>query len=509
MRYVAMKSILFMKHTLFLVFAALIIGLQSCKKLDQPRVTEDAATFTEISSINIGKEGAAEITAFDPVTKKLFAVTNTGTSRIDVLDLSNPALPTLIGFIDIAPYGGGVNSVAVSNGKVAAAIEGFEKTDPGKVVVFKTTDYSVIAQVAAGALPDMISFSPDGAYILTANEGEPNDDYTIDPVGTVSIISVKNNYAATYVDFSAFASQQALLQSKGLRVFGPGASFAQDMEPEYLTISADSKTAWVTLQENNALAKIDIASKTVTALFPLGFKSYNTAATAIDPSDKDGGIFLNKWKARGMYQPDAIAVLEKGGIPFLFTANEGDAREYGGFEEAERVKDLLLDPTAFPDAATLQQEDKLGRLNVTKTVGDDKSDGDLDVLYSFGARSFSVWQGNTGQQVYDSKNELERKCIAAGLYDDGRSDDKGVEPEGITLGTVGKKSIAFVGMERADALAIYDVTDPFQPTFLKLLPTGDAPEGITFIPAHQSPVGKSLVVVSSENDGTIKVYKAE
>jgi hypothetical protein len=259
------------------------------------------------------------------------------------------------------------------------------------------------------------------------------------------------------------------LQAKGLRIFGPGASIAQDVELEYITVSEDSKTAWVTLQENNTIAKINIPAKKITDIFPLGFKSYNTTANAIDISDKDGGIFRKKWNVKGMYQPDAIALLEKGGIPFLFTANEGDVREYDGFVEAERVKNLMLNPASFPDPTTFQQDDKLGRLNVTKIMGDNGADGDYNTLYSFGARSFSVWQGNTRLQVYDSKSELEQKAIAAGLYDDERSDDKGVEPEGITLGKVGHKNIAFVGMERADALAIYDVSDPFQPKFLKLV----------------------------------------
>lgn len=147
-------------------------------------------------------------------------VTNTGTSQIDILDLSNPASPVAIGFIGITPYGGGVNSVSVRDGKVAAAVKGFEKTDLGKAVIFKPTDYAVEAQVPVGALPDMITYSPDGAYILTANEGEPNDAYTIDPPGTVSLIAVKQNYAVTAIDFSNFASQKAALQAKGLRVFG-------------------------------------------------------------------------------------------------------------------------------------------------------------------------------------------------------------------------------------------------------------------------------------------------
>lgn len=491
-----------------ILFALLVISLVSCQKDDQPFVNEDASTFSEISSTTIGEVGAAEITAYDPSTKKLFVVTNSGGfSKIDVLNLSNPSAPAIIGFIDISPYGGGVNSVSVSDGKLAAAVEGFVKTDPGKVVVFKTSDHSVIKQIQVGALPDMITFSYDGKYILTANEGEPNDSYTIDPNGTVSIISVKENYSATTLDFSAFSSQASALKTKGLRIFGPGASFAQDMEPEYLTVSSDSRTAWVTLQENNAIAKIDIRARTITKIFPLGFKNYEHPQNAIDPSDRDGVILLNKQKVNGMYQPDAIALMEDKGVPFLFTANEGDVREYSGFAENKRIKDLLLDPATFPDAAELKTDAKLGRLNVTTTLGDAGNDGYYDALYSFGARSFSVWNGNNGNLVFDSKNQLEQKCIEAGKYDDARSDDKGVEPEGITLGIVGKTPVAFVGMERADALAIYNISNPSNPKFIKLLSTGDAPEGITFIPASQSPIGKSLIIVSSENDGTIKIYQ--
>lgn len=496
-----------MKRKLTLALLA-AVALASCNPHDDDYyIPEDASSFTEISSTTVGAEGAAEITAYDPLTKKLFIVTNSGgNTRIDVLNIADPANPGSAGFIDIAPYGGGVNSVAVSEGKVAAAVEGFTKTDPGKVVVFKTTDYALVKQVTVGALPDMITYTHDGKYILTANEGEPNDTYTVDPMGTVSIIGVQQNYAVTTLDFGSFAGQAAFLKSKGLRIYGPNASFAQDIEPEYLTISYDSKTAWVTLQENNAIAKIDIRSRKITNIFPLGFKNYNLAANAIDPSDRNGGYITAPWAVKGMYEPDAIAVLEKYGTPYLFTANEGDAREYSAFAEIKRVKDIALDATAFPDA-TLKTDAKLGRLNVTTTLGDTDGDGDFDELYSLGSRSFSVWNGFTGQQIFDSKNELDQKCFTAGLYDEARSDDKSVEPEGVTLGLVGRKEIAFVGMERADALAIYDVSNPAHPVFIKLLATGDAPEGITFIPAQKSPVGKSLVVVSSENDGVVKIYK--
>jgi DNA-binding beta-propeller fold protein YncE len=484
----------------------------SCKKdktepVKEPEffVNEDPATFAEVGMLDIGDAGAAEISAFDPATNRLFVVNNGTVNKIDVIDFKDPLNMKVINSISMAPYGGAVNSLSVSGGKLAAAIESVDKQANGKVAVFKTDDLSEVKVVTVGALPDMITYSPDGKYIMTANEGEPNDAYTNDPAGSVSIITV-SDYSVNTIDFSVFAGQKADLMAKGFRIFGVGNDFVKDIEPEYITISADSKTAWVTLQENNGIAKIDIASKAITNIFPLGFKDYNADGNEIDPSDKDDKIAAAKWPVKGVYMPDAIAVLEKGGIPYLFTANEGDSREYKGLTEVKRLKDVKLDATAFPTGTILKQDAQLGRLNITTTLGDTDNDGDFDALYSLGARSFSVWNGTNGSQVFDSKNELDVKAIAAGVYDDGRSDDKSVEPEGIAIGKIGNKNVAFVGMERADAVAVYDVTDPVKPVFLQLLKCGDAPEGVLIIPAKDSPTKKSLLVVSSENDGVIKVY---
>lgn len=499
-----------MKFNYLLPIAAMAL-FAACSKDDNknPWVNEDPATFEEIGMLDIGEAGAAEISAYDPATKRLFVVRNEEKNDINtivVLDLSNPSKP--VNVKEFSTNGGKVNSVSVSNGKLAAAIEGLDKTQPGRVDVYNTNDYTLIKSVALNAaMPDMVTFSPDGKLILAANEGEPSQDYVTDPEGSVSVISVDNNYAVTNVGFEGLAGQEADLRSKGFRRFGPNASFAQDIEPEYVTVSSDSKTAWVTLQENNAIAKIDLTSKTVTNIFPLGFKDYNTDANGSNFSDKDNGsTTLAKAPVKGMYQPDAIAVMLSNGVPHLFTANEGDVREWDAFEEHERIKDLDLDPAAFPDAAALKAEAALGRLNVTRTLGDANGDGLYEALYSFGARSFSVWNGNTGAQIFDSKNELDVKAKEAGIYDDARSDDKSIEPEGITLGTVGNKTIAFVGMERVDAVALYDVTNSAAPVFMKLLKCGDAPEGVLFVKAEDSPTKKSLLIVSSENDGVVKIY---
>jgi hypothetical protein len=429
-------------------------------------------------------------------------------NKIDVIDISNPALISVIHSISMLPYGGYVNSVAVSNGKLAAAVESTDKQAAGKIIVFNTSTYAEIKSINVGALPDMVTFTNDGNYIISANEGEPSDNYLNDPEGSVSIIKV-SDYSVKTINFSAFENQLTALTAKGFRIFGPGKNFNKDIEPEYITVSDDNTTAYVTLQENNAIAEIDIVTGIVKKIMPLGFKDYSLEMNAIDASDKDSKVAFTTYnKVFGMYMPDAIAYHNYNGKPYLFTANEGDSREYTAFTEMKRAATVTFDPTNFPTAATLKTDANLGRLNITTTLGDTDGDGDFDALYSLGARSFSVWDAITGAQVFDSKNELDKKANELKIYDDGRSDDKGVEPESIAIGRVGSKTIAVVGMERADAFAIYDITTPTAPVFIKMYKTGDAPEGIIFIPASKSPINQSLIVISSENDGLVKIYKS-
>ncbi|UUF12735.1 MULTISPECIES: choice-of-anchor I family protein [Flavobacterium] len=472
-------------------------------------VNENPATFKEIGSIKIGDAAAAEISAYCEKTKRLFTVNNSGTNQIDVIDLADPTKPVKIGKIDLAAYEGASNSVSIYDGKLAVALEStVNKQGNGKVVVFNTSDYSLIKQVTVGALPDMITFSADGKYIMTANEGEPNTDYSQDPNGTISIIET-SNYTVTTLDFASFSSQAAALAKDGFRISKFAKSFAQDIEPEYITISDDSKTAWVTLQENNGVAKVDLTSKTITAIYPLGLKDYNTAENAIDVSDSDDKIAFSPWKVKGLYMPDAISHFSSNNVPYFVTANEGDAREYDAYTDIKRMKSLKLDATVFPDAATLKLDANLGRLNLITDMGDTDGDGDLDEMVSFGARSFSIWNGNTGKIVYDSKNDVDKKTNELGTYDDKRSDDKGSEPEAVVVAKMGNQNILFVGLERSDAFMTYDVTNPASPQYLQTVKTGDAPEGVLYIPASKSPTKRSLVVVSNEGDGTIKIYQPD
>ncbi|MFT5963339.1 MAG: hypothetical protein ACI9L6_000041 [Flavobacterium sp.] len=500
-----------------LVLIATVFLLSSCandnlieNEIVEETIDENPSSFKEIGSITIGGEGAAEISAYDEVSKKLFTVNNSESNKIDVIDLTDPTNPKLIASIDLSPFNGAANSVATYNGKLAVALEAIpNKQDLGKVVVFNTANYAVIKEITVGSLADMVTFSPDGKYIMSANEGEPNDDYSNDPNGSISIIDVMNNYSVTTLDFTGFSSQLSTLTAAGFRIGKSDASFAADIEPEYITISADSKTAWVTLQENNGVAKVDLVSKSISKIFPLGFKDYNQIENAIDVSNKDDVVAFNTWKVKGLFMPDAIASYSVNGINYFITANEGDAREYGDYADVERLSKLTLDPVAFPDAATLQQDSKMGRLNMITTMGDANKDGKYEELFAFGGRSFTIWNGDSGSLVFDSKNELDKKSLEFGTYDDGRSDDKGSEPESVVVARMGSKNILFVGLERTDNCMIYDVTNPNAPIYLQTLKTGDAPEGLLFIPASKSPTKRSLVIVSSEGDGTIKIFQPD
>ncbi len=475
----------------------LLIIFTSCK-------SSSYIHFKEIAEIDLGDTGAAEISAYDTMTKKLFVVNNGTINKIDVLSFHDLPSVRLQGSIDISSFGGFVNSVAISNGLLAAAIESKNKQENGSIVFFNTNDHRHLKSVPVGALPDMVTFTPDGKYVMSANEGEPSSAYDNDPEGSVSVISV-NDFNATHADFSIVNVQKDMLLSKGFRISGKNEQLKKDIEPEYIAVSKDSKFAWITLQENNAIAKLDIDAKKITDIFPLGFKDHSDPLNAIDVSDTDGKINFQPYPVKGMFMPDAIGFYEHKGVPFVITANEGDTREYTSFIENKRVNQVKLDPSKFKESS-IQADHKLGRLIIDTLMGDNNKDGYIEELYSFGGRSFTIWNGNSGQKIWDSHNQLDQLTFHAGYYDDSRSDDKSIEAEGVAIGTINRKTYAFIGLDRADCVAIYDITDPYLPKFKQLLPVGDGPEGILFISKQNSPIKKPLLVVGSENDGLIKVF---
>ena len=234
--------------------------------------------LTQIGRYDTGifDEGAAEITAYDPSSQNLFVI-NGANRTIDILDLSDPSNPAFNSAIDIEELGGGINSIAIKDGVVAAAIESDPAQDPGTIVFFDTGG-NVLNQVTVGALPDMVTFTPDGTKVLVANEGEPNeDDPGNNPEGSISIIDISSGVESatvTTADFTAFNGQEEELRGRGVRIF-PGETFANDVEPEYITVSPDGTQAFVSLQENNAIAVVDSEAGEVSDIQPLGLKDYS------------------------------------------------------------------------------------------------------------------------------------------------------------------------------------------------------------------------------------------
>lgn len=518
--------------------------------LDQ-RADGAAVYLAPRGGYSTGKVLGSEIAAYDPLSRRIF-VTNGADIRVDVLDARNLDDLKLVGTVDISGYGADLQSVAVSNGRLAIAIASDPVTAPGKVAILDTRSLREIDLVDVGALPDSVTFTPDGRHLLVANEGEPRCVDTTDPTkavnpeGSVTVIEFAGRSGVKSVrtaDFAAFNDRREELMAAGVRLNWPGATVAEDLEPEY--IATEGSTAWVALQENNAFAVIDLKTATATDILPLGRKDHLVEGAGLDASDRDGtpppnnppGINIQTWPVLGMYMPDSIAAMKQRGATYIFGANEGDAREYfknGNedegvcFVDVARVNALPQANVDIPDFASLRNNARLGRLNVSTTDGIDPVTGKYTALHAFGARSLSIWSA-AGNLVWDSGDAIEQ--ITARIQEetgklvfntnregsatwDGRSDDKGPEPEGIAVGSAWGRTYAFVGLERQNGIVVFDVTDPTAPSFVQLIATTDyqgggdvSPEGLQFVPAGISGGPNPLLVVSYEESGSTRVFE--
>jgi hypothetical protein len=499
----------------------------------------NALNLTLLSSFSNGTAGtnSAEIVAFDADVDRLY-IANSIAAKLDIVNFSNPAAPVLISSISTTPYGN-INSVVAHDSIVALAIENINPQLNGSVV-FLDYNGNFLNQVTVGAMPDMITFNKNYTKILTANEGEPNSAYTVDPEGSVSVVDLTpgianlTNANVTTIGLTAYNGQEATLIAQGIRVFSTSASVAQDLEPEYITISDDNTKAYVGIQEANALLTIDLTNNTIISLAALGYSPYGTGSNnALDASDQSGAILITgDLPIKGAYMPDALSFGTIGGQGYIFTANEGDSREFGTVVDANRINSTTfanLDPIAFPDASILKNSKFLGRLSALKYSGDTDGDGDYDELHVMSGRSFSIRNATTGALVYDSKDLIEQ-IIAnhptfAAIFNasnstgtpslKNRSDDKGPEVEGIYFQTINGKPYVFLALERVGGVMVFNVENPLSPVFVAYRnnrsTTLSGPdlgaEGIVTIPAAISPNGNDIVILANEVSSTLSIYQ--
>lgn len=552
--------------TAFLLTTGLSAGLTVTggTPVQAGEVPEPITTSAPGAQVALGYLGAYEAGRFDESAAEITAVhgdtvftVNAQAASVDIIDASDPKNPAKVGEITGS---GTANSIAIrEDGLGVIALENEDKTKPGSLMFFdaRTTSATVLGTVGVGSLPDMVTITPDGAQALVANEGEPANDFSTDPEGSVGIVDLPAEVAAPTeadvrtADFREFEEGGSKTLPEGVRVFGPNPEgdlpVSRNLEPEYITVAGGK--AYATLQEANAIAVVDIAAGEVERIMPLGFKDYGTAGNGLDPSDRDPKdaptVNIATYPGlKGAYMPDTVSTFSAGGTDYLVTANEGDSREWGDFVDAARVEDLGTDGlapvcTTSPLADKLG-DDQLGRLNVITDLGLSEDGSCYEELYAFGGRSFSIWTTD-GKLVADSGDEFEQmtaKAIPQFFNSnhtesnfEGRSDDKGPEPEALTIGQVGETTYAFVGFERIGGIAVYDLSDPQSPEFATyfnnrdfsvsvedeidgaadpaglLSKAGDlGPEGITFLSAGESPTGEAALVIGNEVSGTTSLY---
>ncbi|MCE4964047.1 choice-of-anchor I family protein [Staphylococcus haemolyticus] len=513
------------------------------------RTGQDQLNITHKGRYTSGADfgnGGTEIVKYNPKNGYAYSV-NGDKEALDIIDVKHPGKDGAINLVkriylqDNGIEAGDLTSVTVhpSGDYVAVSAPAVDKTKPGHVVFYGSNgDY--INNVTVGSLPDMVTFSKDGKYLLVANEGEPSDDYTVNPPGSVSVIDVTGgpaNVTANNVRTAMFTKEH----QEGIRALGPNAEDAYlNIEPEYIAVDSQSKYAYVTLQEVSAIAKVDIAKGQIVQVKGLPYKDHSLAQNAMDVSDEDGKSELRRMPVLGLLQPDGIDTYDYNGETYLLIANEGDSQDYEGYSEEKRVKklkdDIQLDARYYQGYTQAELDDmvknglfddeQLGRLKVTTSHAFKDADGKYNALVSYGGRSFSILRASDLEMIYDSGSDIEQRVLdllperfnanyesADDIKVDDRSDDKGPEAENVVVGKVGSHSYAFVGLERVGGIMIYDITNPNEPYFVKYLydPNNKdiSPEGITFESAEDSPNGKPMLIASFELSGTTSAWELD
>lgn len=484
--------------------------------------------LSHLGSYSTGKSssdgGIAEIVAYNPDNRKMYTV-NGADSSIDIVSLadleSKPGNRLVLDKrIDMSTLDFGrsdgfafadITSIDINTERklVVAAVQEKDYAKQG-AVLFMDYEGNVLRTVRVGIQPDMVAFTPDGRYVLTADEGEPRMGYgtdAVDPKGSVSIIDLSaglTQAAAKVVTFDAYDARRSELVADQV-VLKKNTMPSVDLEPEYIAVAPNSKTAYISLQEANAIATLDIEKGEFTSIKGLGFKDHNLPGNELDLF-RGSTIDIRNHDVYGVRMPDGLAVTEIAGKSYLLTPNEGDSREWGSYTN---LRTATIDGNKF-DALISEEHDGL----------------DPDKTYLLGGRSFSIFDAATMELVFDSGSDFERitaerfpqhfNASNSNVELKNRSSKKGPEPEDVKVIEVGGKVYAAIGLERIGGVMLYDITDPKEAKFADYINTRDfsdkikgdvSPEGLKFVKAEHSPTGYPLLLAAHEVSGTVAVYQ--
>ncbi len=408
--------------------------------------------------LGLGKVADAQVRSFVPVTRyvidgsvaeivsaspdgTLLAYTNADDQIIGMIDISDSENPVEVGTVDVSDLGEPTSVVITPNGQyvIAAVLDTDEISDqdPGSVVFIDVASRERVAEVQLlGIGPDSVAITPDGKKVVVAIEDEEDgESLPGDRPGSINIVSIDYNSPA---DSTVSTIALDLTDVEGV-------NYPTDPQPEFVAISPDGDLAAITLQENNAIALIDINTESIVGLFSAG-----TSVSERADLTEDGDIQLVQ-PFEGRREPDTIAFTPDG--EHFITLNEGDT-------DLERFENGIWS----------------------------------------GGRSWTIFDLE-GNVVYDSGSSVEEIAVLHGQYPEGRSENRGVELEGGTAAAFGDRPFAFIASERGSFLLAYDISDIENPRFINFLPTGRAPEGILAIP------DRNLLLTSNEDDGTIDIFR--
>ncbi|XP_071091434.1 mesenchyme-specific cell surface glycoprotein-like [Haliotis cracherodii] len=504
-------------------------------------------------------EVAVEQLAYDSDNKILYTV---GDTVVHAIDVSNPSHMIIVAYLEYP--GMEFTDVEFCGGHIFTAMDNRTDRTNGKMIVFSgynpvTKRIREVLQVPVGAVPDMVKPTKDCSKIIVAVEGEayeyPPNQIT-DPPGLVVIVNfpsgVGSNMFVSTLNFERFNDRVPALEASGVRhVYRENNNpFSNDVEPEYIAINADDTTAYIMLQENNAVATVDLLTQTISEVYGLGYK--NWSYLPLDPSDRDGGAHMSAYTIYGMYQPDSFVHFQFKGGNYLVMANEGDAKvyDYGSYQWSEEERGSRIPPQDlyhidFTTQGQLSDNSKLGRLKYGVSPSEKDSRGFLKALFTYGGRGWSIRRAEDMSLIYDSGNDIAIRTLQQ-QYDlfncevddehdqpynsfDMRSDNKGVETEDVTVGEVDGYTLFFVANERPGTIFTYSVKDDLSHPKFQHIYTGipetrgrtwkqmyddwdlteiDCEDNM-FVSASKSPTGRPILFVGGSVSGTVSILDVE
>jgi hypothetical protein len=580
-------------RTLVIALGAAVAACGGSSNSSTPPLTQNPPSAVNLTLLGRYSTGQFGVNAAGGVAyyggNKTALIANRHTNRVEVVSLTNPATPQATAQIDASAAAatalnramGKITAVAAfdeadatkDRDRIAITVSGAGIADSGAVVIYKAADRSLVTVLQTGVGPKSVEFSHDGRYVVIANEGAPAPDYSVDPEGSIGVVDLMPTPVApattappaiTVLDFVVFnavtpspsGSRQSEIPADVRFSNRPGvttqSSRAQDFEPETVTIDIQSRFAYISLQENNAMATVELNPPRIATIVGLGTKDFNTDTSKLDASDQDERDDLLKHPVKGFRQPGGLLAYRNANEILLISANTGAPRMLPGFDETTRAASLNLDAAVFPPADMLQDNAKLGRLNVSASEGNAPAtttpppgvpqDPDFESIFTYGARSFSIML-TSGVTVFDSGEDFERITLQqlatnfnsaanANGSGDTRSDDQGPAPKALALGQIEGATFAFIGLSEVGGVMVYALDASLRGArFLEYKKdrefnvvvsntdgNGDGapdtnpavgdlgPTQMIFVPVSAAPTADSLLLVANAVSGTTTIY---